>query len=458
MKSSLPPGPRLPGFIQTSLYMSRPLHFLKRWSQQHGDTFTVHMTGSGDFVFITSPEDIRRVFTASIDVIYAGESNSLVRPFVGDSSVVVLDGEAHIRSRRQLLPPFQNERMQTYATIMRDVADASLDRWPVGRPFPLLSKMTEIAMELMLRNIFGLEDPREIATFLERFTSVLDEATSPMRVMASFAGLDLYKLLPFLHVSKLKRQLDDSIYELIARRRAAPRDPTRQDVLTLILESKHEDGQAMTDRELRDALVTLIAAGYETSAIGMTFAVERLLAEPWALAKVHEELDRVLGQETIVAEHLPALEYLDAAIKESLRLRPLVPLISRRTKAPFELSRHTLPAETMLIPALVLTHLREDLYPDPERFDPARFLGTKPDPYAWLPFGGGARRCLGMAFAMYEMRMVLATVLRRASLELASNRPVRMVNRHIMLAPSDGAPVVLKARRPKPQTKNSAAA
>ncbi|WNG47099.1 cytochrome P450 [Archangium minus] len=450
LDSMLPPGPRLPGPVQTALYLSQPLHYLRRWHQQYGEAFTLRMAGAGNMVFISSPQDIKRVFTAPMEVVHAGESNSLLRPFLGPHSVVILDEWDHVRQRRLLLPPFQGERMQAYAKVMREVTHASLVRWPRARPFPLLDVMTEITLELMLRNVFGLETPGEIAAFSRDFSSLVDSTTSPLRMLPSLIGMDLFTLMPWARASRLKKRVDAAIYSLVARRRAEPRRPERTDVLSMLLESTHEDGRPMSDQELRDALLTLIVAGYETSAIGLSFTVERLLAEPRTLARVHEELERVVGDDELGPEHIERLEYLEAAIKEALRVRPLVPLISRQLKGPLELTHYTLSAGVTVLPAIVLTHFREDLYPEPERFKPERFLEQKPDPYAWLPFGGGARRCLGMAFAMYEMKVVLATLLGRAKLRLASSEPVRMINRHIMLAPAGGVPVVLdevRARR-----------
>jgi cytochrome P450 len=430
----LPPGPGLPSPLQMSLYMSNPLYFLRRWQKQHGDTFTLRMSGMGEFVFVSAPEDIKRVFTASPDVLQAGKGNALLLPLVGASSMVLQDGQEHIRLRRLLLPPFQGERLNAYADSMRDSTHAALEQWPVGKPFSLLPRLGALTIEMLLRNVFGIEGEEELALFARRFPGLVDSIASPLYLLPALSGVDVFQKVPWLRSSKMKREVDEALHALIAHRRAQPADPRRQDMLSLLLESRDEAGQPLTDAELRDALFTVIVAGYETTAIGMSFTLERLLSEPEALARVHEELERVVGDDELRAEHLGLLEYLDAAIKEALRVRPVVPLVSRYTNAPFELSTCTLPPGTMLVLGIVLTHLREDVYPDP---------------YAWLPFGGGSRRCLGMALALYEMKVGLATLLRRAKLRLASKRPVRMVRRSIMFAPSGGVPVVLDELLPR---------
>ncbi|QRK05989.1 cytochrome P450 [Archangium violaceum] len=445
----LPPGPALPSPLQMSLYMADPLSFLRKQRKRHGDTFTLRMSGMGEFVFVSAPEDIKRIFNAPPDALHAGEGNAVILPLVGSSSLVMQDGAEHIRLRRLLLPPFQGERLHTYAGPMRETTHASLEQWPVGKPFPLLPRMMSLTIEILLRSVFGIEGKEELALFARRFPRLVDSIASPLYLIPALSGVDVFQKVPWLRASKMKREVDEAIYALIAHRRAQPADPRRQDMLSLLLESRDEAGQPLTDRELRDALFTVIVAGYETTAIGMCFTVERLLSTPEALARVHEELERVVGDTELQAEHLGQLEYLDAVIKETLRLRPVVPLVSRRTKVPFELSTYTLPPETMLVPGIALTHLREDIYPEPDSFQPERFLGKKPDPYAWLPFGGGSRRCLGMALSLFEMKVVLATMLRRAKLRLASKRPIHMVRRSIMFAPSRGMPVVLDEVRPR---------
>jgi len=447
---SLPPGPSLPGVLQTVAYAIRPLEVLEACARRYGDAFTLRLFGQGAFVYVSSPADIRAIFTADPAVLHGGEANQMLAPFVGAASILLLDEAAHLRQRRMMLPPFHGERMQAYAQVMRAVTDQSLDVWPIDRPFALHPLMQDITLEVILRTVYGLDDAAERERFGALLTQLLDSVSAPWRMIPAFYRVDLFKLMPFARSTRLKQETDAALFAEIARRRALPPDPTRADILSLLLQARGEDGDGLADAELRDELVTLLVAGHETTATALAWAFERILAEPRVQARVEAELEAVAGTGPIEPAHLPRLEYLDATIKETLRLRPIIPITARLTAQPFTLAGHELPVGTYVIPAIALTHRRADLYERPGRFEPERFLGKKPDPYEWMPFGGGDRRCLGMAFALYEMKIVLATVFLRARLRLASRAPVVAVRRHITIAPSGGTQVVMEGRAARP--------
>ncbi|WP_394823172.1 cytochrome P450 [Pendulispora albinea] len=428
--------------------MSKPVHMLRKWAERYGDIFRIEMAGFGEFVVVSAPEHVRQVCVASPDVLRSGEGNAPLVPFLGKHSVVVLDGAAHARARRLLVPPFHGDRMRAYAEIMRDVTLASIAKWPRDRPFPIQARMDEIALTNMLRTVVGITDSRAIAPFAERFLATIRTVESPVFLLAGYGGLDLFRSVPWLPASRAKRSNDRGFYDEIARRRALGPGEKGTDVLSLLIEARDENGEPLTDDELRDELVTLIAAGYETTADALAWAFEQLLVNPPILERATQEVHDTVGPGgVLLPEHLGRLEYLDAVINESLRIRPVVPLFSRKAAVPFEVGGYDVSPGMIITPCTVLTHFRPEVYPDPYTFRPERFLGKKPDPYAWLPFGAGGRRCLGMPFALYEMKVVLATVLLRAHLTLAEPpSAIQVVRKNILLMPSTGVKVTFRER------------
>ncbi len=423
----------MPAPLQTARWIARPLPYLEECRRRFGDVFTLHWMGAGTVVMVCAPELVKKVFTADPDVLQAGEGNSLLEPMLGKHSLLLLDGAEHLRERRLLLPAFHGERMQTYADQMRAITEASLERWPVGEPFALHPFMQGITLDVILRTVFGIDDAARFDQLRARIVELLDTTSTPLAILPALLRLDLFRLAPWLKRSKLKHELDALIFDEIARRRQ--RASGGSDVLSMMIAARDEDGRAMTDVELRDELVTLLLAGHETTATSLAWAFERLLAMPETLAALRADL--AAGRD----------DHVDAVIKETLRVRPILPIVARFVREPFELAGYTIPPGVRITPCIYLVHRRADLYPDPEAFRPERWLGVKPDPYTWLPFGGGLRRCLGMAFAMFEMRIVLQTVIPRVRLRLADG-PARVVRRAITLAPSHGTRVVLDERRP----------
>jgi cytochrome P450 len=434
---SLPPGPGAPAAVQTARWIARPLPYLDECYRRFGDIFTVRWLGAGAVVKVCAPELVKQVMTADPDVLQAGVANSLLEPMVGKYSLLTLDGAEHLRQRRLLLPAFTGERMQAYAGVMREIAESCFESWPLGEPFALQPLMQGITLDIILRTVFGIADAARFARLREQIVMLVESTSHPIMLLPMLMRLDLVSLLPRSRTSRAKTAVDDMIYEEIAHRRARPTGGN--DVLSVMLDARDEDGRAMTDRELRDELVTLLLAGHETTATALAWTFERLLANASALDRLRAEL--AAGRD----------DYLDAVIKESLRVRPIVPLIARSVRKPYELAGYTIPAGVRISPSIYLTQRRADIYPDPERFQPERWLGVKPDPYAWLPFGGGIRRCLGMAFALFEMRVVLQAIVPRARLRLADGE-ARIVRRAITLAPSHGLRVILDERRVKTAT------
>jgi cytochrome P450 family 135 len=431
----LPPGSNTPRAGQSLRWMVRPVPFLEELQQRHGDVFTVHVFHEHPWVMVSDPELIKRVFTAPPDVLHAGEGNQILEPIIGPSSVLVLDEGAHMRQRKLLLAPFHGDRMERYGEVMREVVEAAVDRWPAGRARPALPLLQEITLDVILRAVFGVTERERLDALRGALRHMIDFITDPklltVTVLAGTRGIVRWRRLGFR--DRLER-VDELVLAEIARRRAADLGE-RDDILSLLLQASHEDGSAMSDAELRDELLTLLTAGHETTATALGWALERLVRHPDALARVVAEAEA--GDSA----------YTDAAIRETLRLRPVLPIVARHVVGqPFELGDHLIPVGATIAPCILLLHRRPDIYPEPTEFRPERFLDHAPGTYTWIPFGGGVRRCIGASFALFEMRVVLSTLLARATVRADEPAPERIRRRSITLTPSRGARVALAPR------------
>jgi cytochrome P450 len=334
--------------------------------------------------------------------------------------------------RKLLLPAFHGESVRRYVEVMTQATAAEVERWPLGEPFPLRPRMQVITLEVILRAVFGVRDDQRRQQFRERIPQLAD-ATSLLNWLP-FMDLDFGRRSPAARFRRALARVDELVFTEIAERRGAgePDGRERDDVLSLLLAARHEDGSPMTDRELRDELVTLLTAGHETTATGLSWAFERLLRTP----RVHERLLASLDDD----------EYVDAVVKETLRVRPVVADVVRTLTRDTEVGGYLLPAGTMVVPAIAAVHARPDLWPEPHEFRPERFLDGHADSYAWIPFGGGVRRCIGASFAQVEMRTVLREVLRRVRLRAPSRRPERPRVVHVTAVPARGARVIVEER------------
>ncbi len=432
--SASPPESRVPGVLQALIYARVPRAFYTRLQRRYGDIFTVSFPYFKRVVYVTDPEFVKSVFTGAPAQFRAGEANATVlEPALGPSSVLTLDGDEHMRQRKVLLPPFHGERILAYAETMRDAAERDIATWPADRPFALRPHMQSVTLEVILRAVFGnrgAERERRAAELVGEFARRSDLVTT-------IPGLrrDLGSWSPWAKFKRARAALDEFIYEEIADRRRQPDAAERDDVLSLLLAAEHDDGSPMSDRELRDELVTVLGAGHETTATALAWTMERVLRTSRVLKRLREAVDA--GEN----------EYLDATIKESLRARPVIVDVARKLSAPAAIGGYELPAGTFVLPAIAGLHYREDLFPEPEEFRPERFLDGKADTYTRIPFGGGVRRCVGAAFAQYEMRVILRTILERAELRAPDPEPERVRLRNVTLAPGRGTRVELVARR-----------
>src|SRR4051794_13458903 len=431
VRHGLPPGPRLPATAQSLGYLLGGLRFTLWCLRRYGGAFTLRITGLGTVVVLTDPADIKAVFTAGPDVLDAGSGNRPIEILLGSRSLLVLDGAEHMRQRRLMLPAFHGERLRVYRTLVDELAEDMVDRWPVGEPFALLGEMQRLTLDIIMRVVFGSEDPalRDRIRELVRYAAT-DEAGIRYALRA-VGALSRWRAFKRAHAAA-----DELIYAEIERRRARPTGG--DDVLSLLLEARDEDGKPMSDAELRDELVTLLIAGHETTATGLAWAFELLLRAPGALARLTAE-----------AQDGAEERYAGAVAQETLRMRPPVGVMSRRVRRPIVLAGHEIPPGVRLVPAIPMGTHAPRVYPEPFAFRPERFLDHAPDPYAWIPCGGGIRRCIGASFAQLEMRRVLHVVARRAQLVPAA-APDRPVRRAIVFPPRHGARVVLVERRPRP--------
>ena len=425
-------------------YARRPYQTLEEGAREFGNCFTGRAPGQPPIVMFSDPDAIKDIFSADAYEMHAGEGQApIVGPILGWKSLLVLDGSRHRRERRLLMPPFHGERMSLYGRLMREITDRVIDRWPLGDVFPVHREMQAITLDIILRAVFGLDEGTQLAEVRDTLLRVLGlfgGPAAPFLAIPAFQ-VELRGFTPWGRFVRYRRELDRVLSAEIARRRAEG-TAGRTDVLSLLIEARDEQSEAMSEQELLDEMFTILGAGHETTAISLSWALYHVLRRPEVLERLYAERSKVAGDGPVEAEHLPKLEYLDAVIKESARLTPVITQVMRRLKMPMQIGSLDLPAGVNVSAVIYVTHHRADLWPEPERFNPDRFLGTRPSPYTFFPFGGGERRCLGAAFAIYEMKVVLAQVLSRASLRVAPGYRMRPVLRALTVAPSQGMPVV----------------
>jgi cytochrome P450 len=433
--SGLPPAPHLPRLVQTAGFMFGGVRFLEWCRRRYGGAVTLGTLFDEGFVMVFDPELVKQLFQGPHDQLHAGQANALLGPILGDRSVLLLDGGEHLRHRRLLLPPFHGRQMLAHIQTMRDCADAEIDAWPVGEPFALLPSLQSLTLNVMLKAVFGYDPGPGQDELRRRVRSMIDPLARPTGMVILGAVIRGSRRRAARAFAERQRDVDELLYAEIARRRAAPDLAERDDVFSALLQAEDEQGERLSDREVRDELLTLLLAGHETTAVGLAWTFDLLLHSPRVLERARSLDDA----------------YLDALIKEALRLRTVIPGVGRVVQdRPFTLGRYEVPVGMEINPSIRTMHRRADLYPQPEEFRPERFLGPDaPDTYTWLPFGGGTRRCLGASFALTEMRVVVARVLERATLFAADNRQAKVHFRVITLAPKTGVRVV-QGRPPRP--------
>jgi cytochrome P450 len=407
----------------------RPRPFLDAAHKRYGDMFTIRLGQVGPVVMLAHPDMIKEVFTGDPAVFHAGEANVILRPSLGRHSVLLLDDAQHLRQRKLLLPPFHGERMTRYGELMRDIAERDIATWPRGVPFRLHTHTQDVTMTIIVRAVFGVTDPERSQRLRDGLKQFIEWGTSP-RQIAYLAFMDVDRIERNLFFRRARAKVDAVVYEEIRHAREREDLDEREDILSLLLQARHEDGSPMSDEELRDELMTLLLAGHETTATSLAWAIERLVRHPAAMERLTVE----------AAEG--GTEYAEAVTKETLRMRPVLPIVARLLKRDVEVGGTLLPEGVVVAPNIYLVQHREDVYPDARRFRPERFLEGQGGTYSWIPFGGGIRRCIGASFALYEMRIVLQAMVSSVALRAAKPESEPVGRRSITLTPRHGAEVV----------------
>lgn len=424
-----PPVVRLPKPLQTARFITRPTSFLEAAREELGGTFSAQLWGPGDVVFISDPGSIKKLFAADRVNTIAPGRNIVLGPILGSGSLLLQEDSEHMRRRKLMLPPFHGERMRAYAETVREATERAIASWPREGEFALHPSMQEITLEVILRAVFGIEDSERRRALSSGLVAVLHETAGPAAFGLTVPGV---RQLPhFRHFRRLLRKTDQLLAEEITGRRADPELEQRADILSMMIAARFDDGEAMSDRELRDQLMTLLLAGHETTATGLAWTFDLLLHQPATLQRLRAEVEA--GER----------EYLDAVISESLRIRPVVPLTGRELRESAELGGHELASGTIVFASIYLAHTRPDLYPDPYAFRPERFIEDEVETFSWIPFGGGTRRCIGAAFAQMEMKVAIETILRETRLAPARAEIERPVRRNVTISPRDGTRVRL---------------
>jgi cytochrome P450 len=431
--NALPPGPRMPRALQAVAYTQRSIPWLESCWRRYGDAFTLRILHWGDWVILVHPDDVKEVFTAG-DAVGVAIANPMLGPVLGPRSVMLLEEPRHMIHRKRMLPYFHGKAISNDAAMMAEVAEREVDGWPVEAPFALWPRMQEVTKEVVMRAVFG-EDRGQLDEMRARLRRLTEWMNAP-RNLALLAVFGPERLVRSRGYKAAMEPVEEAVLDEVRRRRAEP-DPNRVDVVEMLAQTRHEDGSLLGEPELRDELLTLLTDGPTSTSLSWT--LERLLRNPSKMQRATEEA--LAGEETI---------YLDAVIKETLRMRPPVQVVVRRLLAPMRLAGYDLPAGTIVAPCLNLIHRDGRYYEDPDEFIPERFLGKQPGTYNWIPFGGGVRRCLAASYAEMEMKQVLRTILRRVELRPASGRSERMRKSAISFSPDQSGLVIARPRSAGP--------
>jgi cytochrome P450 len=442
---TLPPGPRMPSTLQAIGWALRPLAFMDRCAERYGEMFTLRVRRGRPWVFLTHPDHVKQVFTTDPQLLRAGagEANPLLSPLLGSSSVMLQDEPTHMTDRKRILPSFHGERMQAYGEMMADVARREIDRWPLGQPFALWPRMQAISLEVVMRATFGEVDAERLQRLRRALVELTNWVNGPRR-LALLAAVGERSMTANPKFATVMRPVEELVLEEVRRRRAADDADEHDDILAMLERTHDGDGLGggpMDDKKMRDELVTFLSDG--PTATSLAWAFERLLRHPDKLARLRAEI--LAGESE---------EYVEAVVKETLRLCPAVPVVMRRLVEPMKLGGYTMPPDTIVTPCVYLMHRRADVYPQPRAFQPERFLdgegGRAINTYTWIPFGGGVRRCVAVVFAQLEMKRVIQTVLREVDLRPAISRSEGAARSSVSFAPDGGARVIATRRMPAP--------
>jgi cytochrome P450 len=445
--SDVPQVPSRLKLIQLIRWIKDPLNYLEKCTKKYGDIFTLNLMGFEPFVIVGHPEGVKEIFAADSKQFDSGRGNNIVSFLVGENSLILLDGDRHKQHRKLLMPPFHGEKVNAYGKAICQITEQKLSNLASNKSFLARNAMQDITLEVILQVVFGLREGDRYQKIKPLLASVLDVTGSPLRasfIFFPFLQQDWGVWSPWGRMLRQKQQIYDLLQAEIEERRS--REITGNDVLSLMLLACDEDGQKMTDAELKDEMMTLLIAGHETTATALAWAFYWLGKLPDITEKLQRELDTLEDPTDPIA--ISRLPYLTAVCQETLRLYPILMIaFPRIAKQPIDIMGHHFEPDTILFPSIYLIHQREDIYPEPKKFKPERFLDRSFTNYEYFPFGGSNRRCLGYALAMLEMKLVLATVLSRYQLILLEKKPIEPQRRGLTIAPTGGVKVKLEARQ-----------
>ena len=445
MLTSLPPGPSLTPEEQTFAWFARPFTFLNECREKYGDSFTLEFKGLGKHIFFSEPDAVQQILNGDPDHYYAGEGNAIIRPFLGKNSLLTLDGKNHDRHRKLMTPAFHGPHMKCYFHLMYVAIHKATDSWKVGSKFSIHDAMMDISLEIILLAVFGSKEDPRIIKMKELLVPLLD-----------FAGFSTLVSTPdesphgemnaWDQFTSRSKELDVLLFSEISDRLTDPLSLDKgEDILSILLSASLKSESPLSQDEIRDEIITLLLAGHETTATALSWAFYWIHSTPDVLKKVREELDA--SDPHVESDPLHQLHYLEAVVKETLRINPVIPVISRQLQQTTKILNYTIPSGLQVTPCIYLVHHRPELYPDPDQFKPERFLNHRFGPHEYLPFGGGVRRCIGMAFGMAEMKMVLALILKKYELELIKKTPIKPIRRTVTIFPAGGVKMKVQAIR-----------
>lgn len=444
-----------PSFLQKIQWVADPIGYMESAAKEYPDIFTAKIIGfGGTLVFVNHPQALQEILTNDRKKFAApGNVNEILQPLVGNYSIFMLEGDRHKKRRQLVMPSFHGERMRNYGELIRNITEKTISNLPQNQPFLARTAMQEISLQVILEAVFGLHEGERCQQLKSGLTAISDLFSSPLTSSFLFfpsLQKDLGAWSPWGKFVRDRAAIDKIIYTEIAERRSSP-DPNRIDILSLLMSARDEQGNPMTDQELRDELMTMLLAGYETTATAMAWALYWTQQKPEVRNKILQELDTLGNSPDPMS--IFRLPYLTAVCNEILRIHPVTMLtFPRVVREPVELLGHKLEPGTNIVGCMYLVHQREDLYPEPKQFKPERFLERQFSPYEFIPFGAGARRCIGDALASFEMKLVLATILSRYQLALADNQPEIPRRRGVTLAPSRGVKMVITGERVRPES------
>ena len=445
----LPHGRQGNKLFQMIQFIRQPIAVFENCKKAYGKTFTLRLLGHPNVVVISEAAHLKQVFSANSEELLTGKINAtLLEPILGNGSLLTLDGQNHVQHRRLLLPSFHGQRMEVYGELMANVVKKHMIHWKNGLQLKLLDEARHMTFSIILSTIFGMEeDDTRFKNLTDSLHALIQALANPFAFMTLLNPLlrrNLGPLTPWAKIMKLKQAVDACLFEEIEARRKINLDD-RIDILSLLLQTKDEFGNAMTNQEIRDEMLTLLMAGHETSTMGITWAFYGILSNPTVLQKLKEELNTVIEQPDELVQKLDKLTYLDAVLKEALRVTPVIPYVVRVVKKNYQLGEYTLPEGASIMPCLYLAHRDPDIWHDPDKFIPERFLNTSETPYTYLPFGSGIRRCIGAAFAQYEMKIIIAQILLHTELVLQKGYVPKLERKGVVIAPSNGLPIRIQS-------------